>query len=142
MADPRKVVSFEGIGQRQVTYAIDGSTITYESDQANGTSSVGLAVTLSAGGTVALADDGEAIEGRLESVESDGFAVVTVEGYVELPGGVSATLTPGTPIVGDQGADSALGYIRSAASAQAAELLVARGRIVDADTATAVVVHL
>lgn len=142
MADPRKAVSFEGIGEVIATYAIDNSTIVYDKTKANGSAQVGLAVTLSADGTVKLAEDAEAIEGKLLSVQGDNFASVQVGGFMTLPGGSGATLTRGTKIVGDLGAASAKGYIRSAASGQAAELLVGRGRIVESGTATAVVVHL
>jgi hypothetical protein len=59
MADPRKVVSFDGIFSEADTlsFVIDNSTITYGLLQANGSAQVGLAVTLSADRTFALADD-------------------------------------------------------------------------------------
>lgn len=138
----RSTVSNIGNGELFETYAIDDSTITYDSTEPNGSASVGLAVTLSGNDIVALAADANAIVGKLILVESDGFCTVQVGGNMTLPGGESATLTRGTPIVGDLGADSAKGYIRSAASAQAAELLVARGQITNVADATAVVVRL
>lgn len=142
MADPRNAVDFEGIGSEFATYLIDNSTITYDATKTGGSAQVGLAVTLSADDTVALTADASAVEGKLILVESDNKANVQVEGYMSLPGGASATLTRGTKIVGALGASSAKGYIRSAASATAAELLIARGRIVRNGTATAVVVDL
>lgn len=141
MADPRNTVAFDGIGYEAQTFLIDDSTITYSATTANGSAQVGLAVTLSTHKTVALAADAEFILGKLISVDSDDKAVVQTGGYMTLPGGTSATLTPGTPIVGDL-LVAAKGYVRSAASGQAAELLVANGHIIDAGTTTAVVVKL
>lgn len=141
MADPRNTVAFDGIGYEAQTFLIDNSTITYSATAANGSASVGLAVTLSTHKTVALAADAEFVLGKLISVESDNKAVVQTGGYMTLPGGTSATLTVGTPIVGDL-LVAAKGYVRSAASGQAAELLVANGSIIDSGTTTAVVVKL
>lgn len=139
MADPRAAISFEGIGAQNVTYAYD-STIVYDATKVNGSAQVGLAVSLEDDKIVTLAGDGEAIEGKLIKVESD-FCVVQVHGYMTLPGGTSATLTNGAKIVGDL-LDAAEGYIRVAASGTAAELILARGRIIDNSTTTAVVVDL
>lgn len=141
MADPRAAVNFEGINAEYVTFAIDDSTITYSATATNGSAAVGLAVAFSASGTVELAGDGEEVVGKLISVESDGFCVVQTGGFMTLPGGTSATLTPGKKIVGDL-LVSAEGYIREVATGTAAELGVARGMIVDAGTTTAVVVRL
>jgi hypothetical protein len=142
MADPRDTVSFEGLHQRRATFEIDGVTITREATVAHGTSHVGKAVTLSAADTVALADDGEAVIGRLEAVEAGDKAIVTVSGYVVLPGGNGATLTLGSAIVGAQDASTNPGYIRSANSAVAAEMVVARGFIQNAGTPASTIVRL
>lgn len=144
MADPRNAVDFQGIGILTATYIIDNSTITYDATKANGaaTTMIGKAVTLSADDTVALCADGDAIEGKLLLVESDNKCTVQVGGYTDLPGGASATLTRGSAVVGALGAASAKGYIRSAASGTAAELIKCRGRIVRNGTTTAVVVAL
>lgn len=142
MADNRDDVRFDGIGYGAETYIIDNSTITYSATAANGSAQVGLAVTLSAGSTIELVGDGEAVLGKLISVQSDNKATVQTRGFMSLPGGASATLTEGTKIVGDLGAASAEGYIRDVASATAAELAVATGRIIDADTTTAVWVQM
>lgn len=141
MADPRAATRYEEIDALNVTYAHD-SAIVYSASQVNGSVSVGLAVSLVDDKTVTLAGDGEAIEGKLIKVESDGFCVVQVKGYMTLPGGSGATLTNGKKIVGDLGAASAEGYIREVNTAVAAELGVARGRIIDNTTTTAVVVDL
>ena len=141
MSDPRADVRHAEAGRRQ-TYQIDNSTITYDSTQKGGSAQVGLAVTLAGDDTVALAGDGAAIEGKLILVTSDNFCVVQVSGYLTLPGGDGATLTLGKKIVGDLGAASAAGYIREVNTAVAAELGVMRGRIINNDTPTAVVVDL
>jgi hypothetical protein len=144
MPDPRSDVDFQGIGEQIATYKIDNSTITYDATKPNGAAAtmIGKAVTLSAAKTVALCADGDPVEGKLLAVSDDNFCTVQTDGYCDLPGGASATLTLGTTIVGALGAASAKGYIRSAASATAAELIKARGRIVDAGTTTAVMVDL
>lgn len=140
MADNRNDVIFDGIDAEYATFVIDNSTITFSATAANGSASVGLAVTLSANKTVALTADGDAVIGRLVSVESDNKCTVQTGKYVKFPGGLSATLTRGTAIVGATGASSAKGYIRSAASATAAELIKCRGAIVDVTDTTNVVV--
>jgi hypothetical protein len=142
MADPRNAVTLVGIGYEAETFLIDNSTITYLATAAGGTASANLAVTFSAADTVKLAEDGEAVVGKLIEVHSDNKAVVQTGGYVELPGGASASLTRGKKIVGALGAASAKGYIREVATATAAELGVARGMITNAATTTAVVVRL
>lgn len=142
MPDPRAVTAFEGIDAEYATYAIDNSTITYDATKANGAATTMLdkAVTFSASKVVALAADGDAVIGRLDSVTSDNYARVQVEGYTSLPGGTGATLTPGTRAVGAL-LSSAKGYIRSAASGTAAELIKDGPIIHDAGTTTAVVVQ-
>lgn len=140
--NPRDQVSHSGNDAHYETYKIDNSTITYDATKVDGSAQVGLAVTLSAANTVALAADGEAVLGKLVKVESDNKCSVQDGGYMTLPAGDSATTTLGKKIVGDLGAASAKGYIREVATATAAELGVARGIIVDAGTATAIVVKL
>ena len=138
----RTNVSNIGVVGAYRTYKIDASTIIYDASKAGGSAQVGLAVTFSAANTVALAADGDAVIGKLILVESDDKANVMTHGTMTLPGGASATLTLGAKIVGALGASSAKGYIRSAASGTAAELVKARGFIDNAATATAVVVTL
>jgi len=141
MSDPRLDVKFDEIGAQFVTYKHD-STIVYAATSVNGSAQVGLAVSLEDDEIVTLSGDGEPVEGKLIQVESDGYCVVQVHGYMTLPGGDSATLTNGATIVGDLGAASAEGYIRATASGTAGELILGRGRIIDNSTATAVVVDL
>lgn len=143
MADPREAVAFDDIDFRSVTYNHD-NTIVYDAAVAGGSAQVGLAVTLESSKTVSLVGDGESVEGRLIKVEPGGIAVVQNKGYMKLPRGTSATLTAGKKIVGDLLA-SAEGYIRDVATGTAAELGVARGRVIDAsqtDDADEVVVEL
>lgn len=142
MADPRNTVVFDGINAEYTTFLIDDSTITYSATATNGSASVGLAVAFSASKTVETAGDGEEVVGKLISVEKDGYAVVQTGGYMTLPGGNGATLTPGKAIVGALNASSAEGYIREVATGTAAELGRCRGMIVDAGTTTAVAVRL
>jgi hypothetical protein len=141
VADPRASVIFADVGEFEaLTFSIDNSTITYSSTSANGSASVGLAVTLSASKTVALAADGEPVVGKLIEVFADNTATVQVGDVLVLPGGNGATLTPGLAIVGALNASSAKGYIRAAASGTAAELIKCRGIILDSGTTTAVAV--
>jgi len=144
MADPRNIVLHTDNGAEYETFIIDNSTITYDGTLADGaaTTMIGKAVTLSADDTVALCADGDAIVGKLISVESDLKANVQIEGYMTLPGGSGATLTRGKKIVGALGAASAKGYIREVATGTAAELGVARGQIWNNGTTTAVGVSL
>jgi hypothetical protein len=142
VADPRNIVGFEGIDENFATFIPDGVTIVFDSTLAGGSAAatINKAVSFSTDKTVQLASDGEAVVGKLILVESDLKCNVQFEGCASLPGGVSATLTPGTGIVGARGPASAKGYIRSAASGTAAELIKQNGKIWDAsDTANVVV---
>jgi hypothetical protein len=143
MADPREDVAFDDIDFRSVTYLHD-DTIVYNAALQGGSAQVGLTVTLESNKTVSLIGDGESVEGRLIKVEPGGIAVVNNKGYVKLPRGTGATLTPGKKIVGDL-LGAAEGYVREVATATAAELGVARGRVIDssaADDGDEVVVEL
>jgi len=142
MADPRDTVAFDGIDAEYITFLIDNSTITYSATATNGSDKVGLAVGFSANKTVETVGNGEEVVGKLVSVSKDNYAVVQVDGYMTLPAGNGASLTPGKKIVGALNASSAEGYIREVATGTAAELGVARGMIIDAGTTTAVVVRL
>lgn len=141
MPDPRNTVSFDEIARHYVGVPIDNSTITFDVTKVGGSASVGLAVTLSANKTVALAADGNEVFGKLIKVEDDGVATIQDGGFMKLPGGTAAALTPGKKIVGAL-LVAAKGYIREVATATAAELGVAKGEIVDASVTTAVVVKL
>jgi len=141
MSDPRLDADIVGKNAEWLTALYDNSTITYLITAAGGSSMVGLAVKLSAAGTIALTTDGSMVLGRLEKVDSDGYCTVQVGGGMELPSGASASLTVGKAIVGDLDT-SAAGYIREAASGTAAELVLARGFIWDAADTAAVQVYL
>ena len=132
MADPRDTVEYEGLHAKHATFKIDNSTITYDKTKTNGSAQVGLAVTFSADRTIQLVGDGEAVLGKLISVEADDKANVQIRGMTTLKGGTSATLTRGKKIVGDL-LVAAEGYVREVAEGTAAELAVARGYIIDDD---------
>lgn len=138
----RENVNNIGVDAVYRSYKTDNSTILFDRTKSNGSAQIGLAVTLSAANTVALAADGDEVIGKLIKVEADNKATVQTDGTMELPGGDGATLTLGAKIVGDLGAAAAKGYIRAVNTATAAELGLARGRIEDAGTAAAVVVTL
>lgn len=144
MANPRLSAGLsDGQDAHYDTFAIDNSTITYDSTKARGAATTMLdkAVSLSAAGTVQLASDGEAVLGKLIKVEADNFCTVQDRGYMTLPGGASASLTLGKKIVGALGAASAKGYIREVATGTAAELGKQNGEIIDAGTTTAVLIR-
>jgi hypothetical protein len=125
MADPRDILDYEGIREGDETFYIDGVTITYDETKAKGSAQVGLAVTLSADNTVALAADGDPILGKLRLVESDSKCNVMTEGVTDYAIGTGATLVRGGPIVGCL-LIAAKGYVRGPA-ASAAEAIKARG---------------
>lgn len=143
MANARKTVDFQEVEPVvRHTYIIDNSTITYDATKAGGSAMVGLAVNLSASKTVRLVSDAEPVLGVLVSVEPDLMATVQVGSVCTFKGGESATLTPGSKIVGALQAAAAKGYVRSVAAATLAEVAVATGAILDAATATAVKVRM
>lgn len=141
MADPRLSVDFKGIGAVYASFKIDNSTIVYSATAERGSAVVDRAVTMSADDTVALVADGGHVVGKLIQVEPDGIATVQVKGFMEFGGGTSATLTRGTAIVGAL-LSSVAGYIRSAASGTAAELILCTGQIIRNGDTTKVVVKL
>lgn len=142
MADPRNVVNFESIDANYATFNTDNSTIVYDVTQIDGAAvaTIGMAVSLSAGSTVQLTADAQAVIGKLILVESDNKGTVQIEGFQRLPGGLSATLTLGSHVVGATGTAAARGYIRSASGSTAAEIILMQGRIIDATDATNVIV--
>jgi hypothetical protein len=142
MANPRTAVELDGIGAVYATFKADATTIPYAAAEAGGSVAVGKAVKMhSADDTVALTTDASDVVGKIITVEADGKVNVQVAGFMKLPSGAGATLTRGVKIVGDLDT-AAPGFVRAAASAAAAELLVARGFIVRNADAANVVVHL
>jgi len=151
MADPRLSTSVNGVAPVYASFKIDNSTITYDATKAGGSDQVDLALRLVPGTdqTIELVGDGERVLGKLIKVESDDIATVQMAGGMTLPGGDSATLTIGAPIVGDLGPSSAEGYIRAAATASASptqdevnEARLCRGQITDASDTSNVEVYL
>lgn len=140
MADPRNTLDFSEIDNLQVTLKHDAS-IVFDRTLRGGSAQVDLAVRLITDKTVALTIDASHVYGKLIAVESDGNCVVQVEGFCDLPGGTGATFTLGAGIVGAV-LVAAGGYIRGRAAATLAEVAVARGQVIDDNTATAILVHL
>lgn len=142
MADPRNATTRKGIRPNVETFPIDGTSITFDATQPRGSAVVDRAVKISGQNQIGLVDTNERVLGKLLHVESDGMAAVQTGGYVDLPAGAAATVTPNTPIVGAQGASSAKGYIKTADAAQLAQVAASRGVITDSSTTTAVEVLL
>lgn len=147
MADPRNTISLDTLHPDFATFAIDDATITYSATSVeasgiggNGSAAVGLAVTLSDGGVIALAADAEFVLGKLIKVESDGKATVQIGGTCSLPGGTAATVTLGKGVVGAL-LGAAKGYIRATNTAVAAEIGVSNGKVLDETTSTANIVR-
>lgn len=141
MANPRSTVDFSGIKPLNITCVADNSTVTFDRDEEGGSAQVGLAVNLSASKTIQLAGDGEVVLGVLLSVEPDGMCTVQVGGVATFKGGTSATLTPGTKIVGDL-LSAAEGYIQTVGTGSVGALAPGRGVILDASDTNAVKVLL
>lgn len=152
MADPR-LTGTHRVGaepQRNLTFRIDASTITYGGATVpNGSAVIGRAVGLvnASAGVVELVADGQKVLGKLLNVEADGACTVECEGVVLLPGGDAPPAT-GSAIVGATLA-AARGYVRAAAASGATyaegasdDALAARGLVLDGTVTTAVEVLL
>jgi hypothetical protein len=143
MANPRAVLVHDDIGYRAITMKIDGATITYDATKKGGSASVGLAVGAKAATaqTVELVTTNQAVLGKLDKVEPDGFCTVQIEGQCYLPGATSQALANGGKFVGGL-LVAARGYIKEPDTTSAATLLPARHEVLDAATATAISVML
>lgn len=142
----RNQVDYADIRADQLTYKIDGVTITYDRTMPNGigkAAGTGDAVMLSNNDTVALTNDGACVEGKILKVEKDGFATIQRWGMATLPKGDSApgTATRGRKIVGATNGGNR-GFIRDVNTATAAELGLMRGQIINVADAAAIVVDL
>jgi len=83
-------VDYEGIGALYATFAVDSAT--QAAYAASGVVAVeGKAVALTGESTCGFGSDGDALLGRLDKYEDDGYATVQVGGFTALPG-VSGTL--------------------------------------------------
>ncbi len=148
MADPRLGVGYNNIGMVTATFLIDNSTITYSATADGGAAStmLNMAVKMTAADTVGLATAGSAVVGKLLKVESDNVCTVQIAGGMTLPAGTghaaNNVLTLGGKIVGDV-STAANGYIRGATTnAWNADVIYARGVVLDLGTTTAVEVFL
>lgn len=94
-------LSFEGIGNRQVTYlagsAIKAQVVAHDRDYV-----VGMAVAISGNATVDFGADSDPIHGVIDIYEMDGHTGITVTGYaVDVPIAEGATPTAGQVVVVD-----------------------------------------
>ena len=147
MADPRGATKLGEMVGNELTFDYD-STILYDSTQANGSGSVGLAVTIIGNTQVALVAANDMVGGKLKQVYAD-KCVVQVDGPMTLPQGNAVTVTKSRGIVGALGPANVKGYIQSPADPGAAydQPLATthqktRGRVIDSAVTTACVVIL
>ena len=141
----RDAIDREGNAVSIQTYRVDGSTITYEPEQKNGSSKVNKAVKIATAGpdsTVALTTAGSQVLGKLLKVEPDGGCSVEVGGYMRLPLGTGASATVGRGVIGATGASSAPGFVKPADPAVLAEVAAARGWIDESIDSGTVLVKL
>jgi hypothetical protein len=142
MADPRDEAAYDGIAAHYTTYEHD-NTIVFDATKTGGSEQAGLAVTIVDDKKVGLVGDGQAVKGKLILVEAGGMCNVQDEGYLTgMKVGDGGALTPGAKVVGDLGPANAKGYIRDVNAAVAAELLAARGEVIDATDAADATVKL
>lgn len=144
MADPRKDVDFEGVGDNTAPFKYDGS-IVFDLTKQGYAAQVGKAVAMKGNRTVGLAVDGDRIKGKLVLVEQDGFCSVQYTGGTTLPKGNGATVTNGSRIVGALDAGGAGGCIRNAVVGTAlvdGEDAKAAHEVLDASPASAIKVML
>lgn len=127
MADPRQRVKYRHIDVIRVAFKYDAS-ISYDNTKKGGSTSTGLAVTLTANDTVGLVADGQLVVGRLDMVRADGICEVQVCGVAIFLPGTAATVTAGSRIVGAL-LVAAKGYVRQQAVAVLAEVAIGRGYI-------------
>lgn len=140
MADPRSATTSRiGVDPDGRTYKADGVDIVYDGTKADGSVSAGLAVMISANGTVRLTADGSRVLGKLLKVSDDGFCSVQIGGVVTLPS--SGTITPGTAIVGALNS-AARGYVRSVVPATLADVAAGNHIVNDASDAANVEIEL
>jgi hypothetical protein len=142
----RNECDYTDIRRDALTYKVDGITLVYDRTQPNGIGKAvgtGPWVMLSNDDTVALTSDGACVEGKVEKIESDGFATVQRWGMANGPKGDSGigTATRGRKIVGAT-SSGARGYIRDVNTATAAELGLMRGQIINVADAANIVVDL
>jgi hypothetical protein len=140
MTVPRSTLDYTDINPKtQLPFEVDGVTITYEEDVANGTSHVRKAVTILDNRQVELVADAGRVDGQLLLVEPDGFCTVRTTGSMKFPKGTGATFTPGRGVVGDL-LVAARGYVRGVDTAVQAEEDAEFGTVADDSDSTTVMV--
>ena len=96
------------------TFQGDGTTIKYDATKPNRSEAVGKAFKINADGKGELVADGDAIDGKVISVDDDHkFTGAYMFGGLRLPLGTGATVARGDKIVGALGASSAKGHIKA-----------------------------
>lgn len=126
MANPRLTHEFHELHTQRATFDADAS-ISFSRTSPYGTTTHRAPVKLTGYATVGLCADGDAPFGALERVDPDGSCVVAYHGAVEYAG----TPAAGTTVVGN-----GTGGVRAAV----AETESGTGTVVDAPTATTVIV--
>lgn len=109
---PRGGVSFEGIGYQGATFkAGAGIKALVTGSDGNRNVVVGLAVVISAAGTVDLGTDGDTVFGFIEAYETDGYCTVQFRGFrTDVP--VNAT----APTVGKIASLDGAGKVKDSAT--------------------------
>lgn len=107
---PRGGISFDGIGYQGATFK-SGAGIKALVAATDRNAVVGLAVAISAAGTVDLGTDGDTVWGFIEAYETDGYCTVQFRGFrTDVP--VNAT----APTVGKIAALDGAGKIKDSAT--------------------------
>jgi hypothetical protein len=133
MANPRAYASFRQVRPIRDTYQADGTTVTYDGTQNNGSAQVGMAVGMSSvDKTVKLCADAQRCMGVIEHVEADLRCAVWVGDYVSFPVNGGGSLAAGTRVCGAAG-----GTIRAVVAATLADVYAAFGTVICADATTA-----
>ena len=121
------------------TFQGDGTTIQYDATKPNRSDAVGKAFKINADGIGELVEDGDAIDGKVMSVDDDHkFTAAYMFGGLVLPLGANATVARGDKVVGALGPGKAKGHVRAVTAPTALAALAE----VDLDTdAEQVTVH-
>lgn len=143
MPNPRMAVAHDENFAAYDTFIADGVTLIFDRTVPRGHAAVGRAVSIKSAtdNVIELSADAQAILGRLERIEPDGKCVVQVGGYTKLPAGTTPNLVRGGKLVGAL-LSAARGYVRAPVTATNADVLAARGMVVEATDTTNVGVFL
>lgn len=121
------------------TFQGDGDTIKYDATKPNRSEAVGKAFKINADGKGELVGDGDAIDGKVISVDDDHkFTGAYMFGGLNLPLGDGETVARGNKVVGALGASSAKGHVKAVTEPTALAALAAA----DTDTTAEVLAAL